>query len=451
MTTAGGLPGAVAALAIALGPGVCAAAPLSADDCVKVALQRSARVRAARADAAIADARADQVESSLSTKIEATTYVAPLFGATGGLGYEAPYKRDFGEWGPYAHGEVQAVKPLSTFGRLDAGIEAARGRAAVEHAKVRLVQGAVRRDVRKLYGLRLYAMSMVPNLENGREILAGAIDKAQELYDSETGEVTLADIMKLRYGAGEIERFLRQANDGVELAGHALRQAMGLPMDAPLELADSRLQPADVTVPELDELVAQARTDRPEVTQIDRGIAATQAWERSEAAASRPTLFAAAVADADWTNVRPTGTSSVLSNDFNDMFVGVALGLRFDLDFAKADTRAAEARAKQQWVRAQAELAKTGLPLQVFKARQELLQHIALSGVAKKQVKHTRKWMTFSAAAHVAGTGEAKDVLEGVGAFLLAKKNYYDHLLGAWQARAALELAVGVPPGAPTK
>ena len=147
----------------------------------------------------------------------------------------------------------------------------------------------------------------------------------------------------------------------------------------------------------------------------------------------------------------PTGTSSVLSNDFNDMFVGVALGLRFDLDFAKADTRAAEARAKQQWVRAQAELAKTGLPLQVFKARQELLQHIALSGVAKKQVKHTRKWMTFSAAAHVAGTGEAKDVLEGVGAFLLAKKNYYDHLLGAWQARAALELAVGVPPGAPTK
>ena len=96
-------------------------------------------------------------------------------------------------------------------------------------------------------------------------------------------------------------------------------------------------------------------------------------------------------------------------------------------------------------------LAKTGLPLQVFKARQELLQHIALSGVAKKQVKHTRKWMTFSAAAHVAGTGEAKDVLEGVGAFLLAKKNYYDHLLGAWQARAALELAVGVPPGAPTK
>ena len=51
--------------------------------------------------------------------------------------------------------------------------------------------------------------------------------------------------------------------------------------------------------------------------------------------------------------------------------------------------------------------------------------------------------MTFSAAAYTAGTGEAKDILEGVGAYLMAKKNYYDHLLGTWQSHAELEQAIG--------
>ena len=51
--------------------------------------------------------------------------------------------------------------------------------------------------------------------------------------------------------------------------------------------------------------------------------------------------------------------------------------------------------------------------------------------------------MTFAAAAYASGTGEARDVLEGVAAYLLAKKAYYDHLLGAFQARADLEQAIG--------
>ncbi len=58
-------------------------------------------------------------------------------------------------------------------------------------------------------------------------------------------------------------------------------------------------------------------------------------------------------------------------------------------------------------------------------------------------MRDTRKWMTFSAAAYTSGTGEASDVLEGVAAYLLAKKAYYDHLLGAYQAKADLELAIG--------
>ena len=141
--------------------------------------------------------------------------------------------------------------------------------------------------------------------------------------------------------------------------------------------------------------------------------------------------------------MRPTGYSSAYYNLYNDWFGGVAIGLKFDIDLAAARTKAAEAQAKARWVEANEALADTGIPLQVTKARQDLVQNRDLARIADEEVRSTRKWMAFSAAAYTSGTGDAKDVLEGVGAYLLAKKAYYDHLLGAYQAKADLELAIG--------
>lgn len=51
--------------------------------------------------------------------------------------------------------------------------------------------------------------------------------------------------------------------------------------------------------------------------------------------------------------------------------------------------------------------------------------------------------MTFSANAYQAGTGEARDVLEGLVALLGAKRTYYQHLRGYHDARADLARATG--------
>lgn len=419
-----------------------AAGPLSSDDCVAIALERSARVHAAQAEVEVVRAQAAQIESALSPKLSVLTYLAPMYGASGGIGLEGPYSHDFTRWGPYAHGEVRLIKPLSTFGRYTKGVEAADERARVEEERAREIAGGVRFEVRKLYGLRLYALSLRPNLETGAKILGEAIVKGEELYRAGTGEVTLPDLMRLRYGRGEVERYLRLATDGADLALAALKQAMGLRIDEALELND-KLVPDDRPVPTLEELVARARRDRPEMAQIEHGKAATAAWEESERRANFPVLFAAAAGQGDFSTVRPKGFSAALYNSYNDYFVGVAVGLKLDLDAPLARAKASEARAKAAWVAANEVLAATGIPLQVMKARQELVQQQDLARIADEEVRSTRKWMTFAAAAYAGGTGEAKDVLEGVGAYLLSKKAHYDHLLGAWQARADLEQATG--------
>ena len=333
--------------------------------------------------------------------------------------------------------------PLSTFGRHAAGKKAASARTDVEREKARQVAHEVRREVRRLYGLRLFALSMLPSLDNANGILSGALKAAREKYDEGTGEVTIVNVMQLEYGAGELARVSRQAHDGAKLATLALQQAMGMKAHAKVEFADNRLTPDKAAAAGLGALVKGAMQARPEVRQVKHGEKAVEGLVRAERLSAMPVLFAAAVGQVDWSPMRPSGRSAVSMNQFNDVFAGVAIGLRWSYAPAATAARVRQARARQRWVKAQSSLAATGIPLQVEKARMDLRQHLDLAKVARKQVKSTRKWMTFSATAYAASTGEAKDVLEGVGAYLLAKKAYYEHLLGVWQARADLEQAVG--------
>ncbi|MDH5256771.1 MAG: hypothetical protein OEX07_02145, partial [Gammaproteobacteria bacterium] len=53
------------------------------------------------------------------------------------------------------------------------------------------------------------------------------------------------------------------------------------------------------------------------------------------------------------------------------------------------------------------------------------------------------KWVVFSGAAYAAGTGEVKDVLEGIVASLSAKRDYYESMLNYYIAKSELDYALG--------
>lgn len=137
-----------------------------------------------------------------------------------------------------------------------------------------------------------------------------------------------------------------------------------------MEFAEDRLVPVDAAPPELEALVANARRDRPEIGQLRHGKAAIAAWEEAESKARLPVLFLALQGAVDWSPMRPKGYSALAVNAYNDYFIGVAVGARLDLDLGLADARVREAQAKAEWLRANEQVADTGIPVQVFKARQ---------------------------------------------------------------------------------
>lgn len=251
--------------------------------------------------------------------------------------------------------------------------------------------------------------------------------------------------MKLTYAASEVDKYQLEADAGASLTLSALKQTMGLGENDSLELADKKLPSLSQSdpVPELKTAIAEAAVHRPEWAQIKHGKNAADALRQAELRAMAPVLFAAGQLEWDWTPMRDSSDNPYHYDLYNRLFGGAAIGLAFDLDPAAALAKADKAQALRNQVDALERFAESGIPLRVRKAHEDAVRFEKAAQLSKKGVKATRKWMAFAATAYTTGTGEAKDLLEGLVAYVTAKKGYYESLQLYYTARAELEFAVG--------
>ena len=419
--------------------------PVDAEACVRIALERSPRIGEAQARVQQWEARLAEVESLYGPKLTALGFVAPTF-TVHGTGATPRVSYDFspGAWGPYARLQATLAWPIYSFGRAEAGADAARQRALVEVARVRETRNIIALEVRRLYAVHLYARSLLPTLELARTTVTQAFERAQTLFGEGTGKVTQVDLDRLHYGLLEVERLTRQAVDGADLSLQALRQAMDLPEDATLILAQTRLTPEDGRpLPPRAALLQLAAQQRPEWQQIDHGLQATEALAKAELRANAPILAVGGQFEAGWTPTRDDDPNPYHNDPYNIVAGGLAVGFLWNFDPFAALAKAAAARAMTREVQAQARFAATGIPLQVRKAFAEYQRQRDMTPLAAEQVKAGQRWLTFAAAAYGTGTGEARDILEGLLTFLSAKRNYYEGLRDLRVARAELLFAVG--------
>jgi outer membrane protein TolC len=419
--------------------------PLDADECVRIALGESGQLDEAEAKVRKYEARLAEVEAVYRPKIDATAYVAPMFKVHGGA-LDRDVDRDYspGSWGPYAHLQAVLAQPFYSFGRVEAGEDAARGRADVERARLRETRNTVALEVRRLYYTHLFARSVLPALDSAAEIVAEAEGRATELHESGSGDVTQVDLMKLSYGRAEVTRYQRIARDGADLALSALKHTMGLPDEAPLVLADQRLPPlGEAPEPALPELLREASELRPEWAQLVHGEKAALSLRDAERLANAPVAFLGASLAADWAPTRDDADNPYHYDPYNQLTGGVAVGLKWDFDPWKAAARTDAAEALGDRIAALRRFAATGIPLQVRKAHQAVAQHRDLVAISQQAVAATRKWMAFAAAAYKTGTGDASDLLEGLVAYLQSRRTEYEQLHAYHESRAELSFAIG--------
>jgi len=455
---------------------------LSLSDCVAAALEGSASVAHAEALVDEYRARLAEVESSFYPKLFGRFWTAPMFTVEGTALEPDVVRRwkSISDWGPYTHLEAVLALPIYTFGRGVAGETAATERLDVERARLREARNATAREVKRFYYAHLYAASLLPTLRSAARSVDGAIEKGEEFHESGSGKVTQADLARLRYGRAELARYILEAEDGAALSLSALKHTMGWPEERDLVLAEGKLQepeaqqgeqPPDRANPEpeedgrwsmvdgrelpsdtigdehsfgsLEEALEAARQARPEWDQVRHGVAAAEALESAERKAVLPVLFVAGVLTVDWTPTRDDSPNPYHYDPYNQVIGGVAVGLQFNIDIASAASRGDQAAALRRQVLASARLAETGIPLQVRKAYTEMQRAQSVVEITRASVKETKKWMIFSAAAYSTGAGEAKDLLEGLAAYVKSKQTHYEALRALHDAKADLDLAVG--------
>lgn len=421
--------------------------PLDVHQCVELALRQNGRVAEAQAKVEEYEARLAQIESVYYPKLMGFGFVAPTFGVKGSaMTHDVERKFGWRDWGPYARTQMLLVQPFYTFGRAEAGEEAARERAEVERARLRETENLIALEVKRFYYGRLLARSILPSLQNADKILRDAQSRAQKLFSEGSGDVTQVDLAKLDYGGTEIVRNQTMANDLGKLAASALKHSMGLPDDSSLVFADNELAnvpDVDSTIASLPALFQEAASNRPEWAQIEHGRRAALKWEEAERLANYPAVFVAGQLTASWTPTREDSPNPYNYDPFNEIVGGLALGVQFNVDPMLTRAKGDAAHATYNQINGLKRFAATGIPLQVRKAYEELSRYKTLVQTANTAVVATRKWMTFAGAAYSAGTGEARDLLEGLVAYLRAKQTYFETLHNYYIARSELDFAVG--------
>jgi outer membrane protein TolC len=418
-----------------------ATAALGVEDCVALAVRDSGLVAEAAARVGEWRGRLAEVEALYYPKLAAMTWAAPMYRVRGG-----PFDQvqsDWSQWGPYLHLEAVLAQPLYTFGRVEAGKDAAQQRTRVEEARVRQTRNAVALEARRLYYLYLYARSLQPALDQARKLLDSALETAHKENESGSGKVSMVDLQKLIYGSAELDRYRIQAAIGADLALAALKHTLALPQDATLTLEANTLPALPDAPPPLGQLLLQAASDRPEWAQIRHGKSAALSLAEAEKLSNWPVVFAAGQLQADWSPMRSDVSNPYFQDRYNQLFGGLALGLQFGVDPARASARADQALAMAQQVEALAVFAATGIPMEVRKARDEWLQALQIAARAQDGAAAARKWMVFAGAGFSTGTAEAKDVLEGLIAWLSARRVQIEAARDAHLARAQLLFAVG--------
>lgn len=419
-------------------------APLDLEACVAVALRSHPHIARDAARIEHFRARLAEVEAIYTPKINALGFLAPTFTVRGSA-LEPNVRRDFSPdaWGPYAHLEAVLAMPIYTFGRVEHAEEAARSRMELEQARLRETRNVVAREVRRMHAEYLYAQSLLPVLRKGEQQLEQALEQGRARYDEGTGEISQVDLMKLEYGYAKIRRFTRVAEDGAALSLGALKHTMGLPESAPLTLTESRLSRPEDEPPTLAALLQAAAESRPEWAQLAAGQQAALSLAAAERLANAPAVFLGGNLNADWAPTRDDSPNPYHNDPFNRITGGVAVGLQWSFDPFTAAAKGAAAEAQATEVEALKRFARTGIPLQVRQAHQEARRALDFIEISQGAVKSTKRWMLSGANAYRTGVGPARDMLEGLAAYLEARSSYYDALKHHRQALADLAFAVG--------
>lgn len=404
------------------------------------ALETSPEVHEALADEQIA---ASQVERAKTGRLPTASFTGILSPITAATGNAVDGDTDDDDFGIFSKGDLKIIQPLYAFGRLRNEIRAARQGLLAREAATQKSRHAVIFAIKELYYNLLLSHQIKDLLDDSRDHFTKAMETVEERLDNDEGNVTEQDLLRLRIGVASVEEEQFTLERAIAITRSALKRHLRVAAQAPLQLASTQLDPVEVMLKPLDFYLSQVHQHRPEIAQIEAGLAARQA--RLEAARSEyyPALF---IASGFEYSIAPNrdDQDSPFANDFNFFNgPGVALGLRWQLDFWQTRAKVAERAAEAHHMAVQKDAAVSGVALDIERRYLEVKEYQQKLESAEQARRAARALLVTTLANFNLGVGEGKDVFEGLGLYTRIVGDYYKTLRNFNIATARLTQATG--------
>ncbi len=395
---------------------------LSADPRIK---EREHLVEAARGLLA-------EVKGNEGWRISANAFIGLAPAVDGGFYKGGAYngtnpRRDGDDWNglsDWTHIEFALIKPLYTFGKVEAYGKAAEGNIDIKRGDVRQTQAETVYDTKRAYYGYLTARDIRLFLEDMQGRVDSSISRAERALKEETGEVTQAELFSLQATRGVIGKYVHQARAVEKISLDGLRVLTGLGLNAPLTVADDRLEPVPFPAAELADLQGRALTDRPEMQQLEAGLKARRALVAAKKADRMPDVYAGVVGSYSYASRRDQLDNPYVSDPFNGGGLTPVVGIKWDAAFGVASARVSQAQAELEALNQKKQFALMGIPFEVSEAYANARANYAAQKDLAEGAAAARRWVVASMADFAAGLEKGDKLSEAIKSYVLAQTEY---------------------------
>jgi len=410
------------------------------EQCLERAIAYSPEVNEAQTEIRIAESQLAQAKAG---RLPQATFTSINGVVNGAKGNAVTGRTDNSDLGPFTKGELEIVQPLYTFGRLSSEIRAASRGVDAKRAATQNAREVTIAMVKELYYNLLLSRQIKALLDEIQENFTKALATAEKRVEAGEGSITPQDILKLRIGLASITKEVYTLERAIAVTRGALMRQLGIPLGDDFDLAETQLEPVTVQLQPLAHYLERAGIHRPDIAQLEAGLAARQARVAAARSAYYPAIFLAGGLRYAKAPNRDDQKSPFANDEFNFFDGGAALGLRWQLDFWMTHAKLEERLAELSQVEVQKHNATSGIALDIqrrYLEMQETQQKVDVAQTARRAV---RTLLATTLANFELGVGEGKEVFENLGLYARIVSDYYTGVRDYNIAAAKLTQATG--------
>jgi outer membrane protein TolC len=344
----------------------------------------------------------------------------------------------------FTHTEVQLIQPVWDFGKISAGIAAAKAGVSLSEQKEVGSRADLDLNIRKAYyGIKL-SREVLDTLDQGKEYIEDGQKRIDKDLAKGTGSSTVTDKLRLKTVHADLDGRVLETQKLQGLARNSLRALVGPDLPEDIDVDDDPFDPPDVVDRPVTYYEDLARAGRPEVKMLESAVRAKLALADLERRKEYPDLVIIAGAVFAKAQDVDNPNNAFLSHYYNSSAAGVAAGLRIPLDLGPKIARSRRLAAEAVQVGYQQSAAMSGIMLDVRKAYGEVTEAKQRVATMEKGEKAGKAWISAVAQNFAVGLAEARDLSDALVAFFGMRTRYLQAVYDLDVALSSLARATGV-------